>query len=233
MRDTIFNLGCPTEKVKIQRIGVNLKKVRFKERKIGQDGKVKLLIAGSFIEKKGIPYAIKSIGLACKSYKNLEVTIVGDATDVRKSSLKEKEKILSLVKEYDMTNNTRFTGYLSYKELLREAYMAHIFVSPSVTAADGDSEGGSPVTITDFAATGMPILSTYHCDIPAVVRHNENGFLVQERDVEGLANNLISLVRHPERWGPMGLNGRKHIEENFNLHKQVRLLEQLYDDLLP
>jgi colanic acid/amylovoran biosynthesis glycosyltransferase len=232
MRQTILDLGCPSEKAKIQRIGVDLNKIRFKERRVGEDGKVRLLIAGSFVEKKGIPYAIESIGLAYENYKNIEVTVVGDATEVRQSSLKEKERIMNLVKKYDLTGITKFMGYLTYEELLEESYKAHIFVSPSVTAADGDSEGGSPVTITEFAASGMPILSTYHCDIPEVVRHDENGLLAQERDVEGLANNLVSLIKNPEHWVTMGQKGRKRVEENFNLHKQVKLLEQIYNDLL-
>ncbi len=233
MLETILNLGCPSEKVRIQRIGVDLNRIAFKERRMGEDGRARLLIAGSFIEKKGIPYAVQSIGMVYESHKNITVTIVGDATSVRQSSREEKEKIVNLVKKYDLTGVTEFKGYLSYDELLEEALEAHIFISPSVVAADGDSEGGSPVAITEFSASGMPILSTYHCDIPEVVKHNESGVLSAERDVEALADNLITLIENPERWGPMGLVGRKHIEEKFNLHKQVKLLEPLYDDLLP
>ncbi len=45
----------------------------------------------------------------------------------------------------------------------------HLFLSPSVTAPDGDSEGGAPVSIIEAAATGMPVVSTTHCDIPQAV----------------------------------------------------------------
>ncbi len=235
MRKTICELGCPAEKVKVQRIGVNLDRIPVRTRKIGRDRNVNILIAGSFVEKKGIPYAVESVGIAHKHYSNIRLTIVGDAINTgirRESSLQEKKRIVSLVKKYDLEGVTEFKGYLSYGRLLEEAYKAHIFVSPSVTASDGDSEGGSPVAITEFSASGMPILSTFHCDIPEVVRHNESGLLAAERDVEALANNLITLIENPERWGPMGLKGRKHVEENFNLRRQVRLLEQRYEGLL-
>jgi colanic acid/amylovoran biosynthesis glycosyltransferase len=231
MLSTIVDLGCPPEKVQIQRIGVNMDRIKFMERKF-EGNTVRLLIAGSFVEKKGIPYAIEAIGLVFEKYKNIEVTVIGDAPDIRPSSQKEKERIIGLVNKYGLKKNTRFTGYLTYNELLEEAYRSHIFISPSITASDGDTEGGSPVTITEFAASGMPILATYHCDIPEVVRHNENGLLAKERDVQGLADNLMNLIAQPERWPNMGRIGREHVEKHFNLTVQVKLLEQRYGDIL-
>ena len=94
MLQTILNLGCPPEKARVLRIGVDTERIPYRKRRINEDGLVRLLIAGSFVEKKGIPYAIKAIGLAYEHYKNIRVTIVGDATPVRRDSLKEKEKIM-------------------------------------------------------------------------------------------------------------------------------------------
>ena len=70
----------------------------------------------------------------------------------------------------------------------------------ALTAADGDSEGGAPVGIIEMQAAGMPVLSTYHADIPEVVRDGESGYLVPERDVEALAEKLDKLINEPETW---------------------------------
>ena len=57
-------------------------------------------------------------------------------------------------------------------------------MAPSVTASDGDMEG-TPMALVDMAATGMPIISTTHSDIPEIIRHGETEFLAEERDWRG------------------------------------------------
>ena len=42
---------------------------------------------------------------------------------------------------------------------------ARAFVQHSVTAADGDSEG-TPVSILEAGAAGLPVVSTRHAGIP-------------------------------------------------------------------
>ena len=78
----------------------------------------------------------------------------------------------------------------------------------------------------------MPIVSTFHCDIPEVVVDGKSGFLVQEKDTNGLAERIEHLINHPELWESMGTAGRKHVEEEFNIAKQAAKLESIYDSLL-
>ena len=115
---------------------------------------------------------------------------------------------------------------------MAEAYQHHIFVSPSVTVTDGDTEGGAPVSIIEMAASGMPVVSTRHCDISNVIRDEETGFLAEERDVNGLVDALRRFVRHPDEWNDILKKGRKHIEENFDIHKQGCRLERRYAELI-
>ena len=88
------------------------------------------------------------------------------------------------------------------------------------------------MALIEMSAYGMPIVSTFHCDIPEVVLDGKSGFLVPEKDTKGLAERLEHLINHPELWEPMGRAGRKHIEEEFNIVKQSVKLEEIYDSLL-
>jgi colanic acid/amylovoran biosynthesis glycosyltransferase len=116
--------------------------------------------------------------------------------------------------------------------MLEEAYQHHLFLSPSVTASDGDSEGGAPVSIIEMAATGMPVVSTYHCDIPQVIVHGEGGRLARERDVDDLVTQITWLVNHPEQWPQMGQISRQHIEKHFDAQRQGQALADLYQQIL-
>lgn len=77
--------------------------------------------------------------------------------------------MIQTVRGWHLEDKVRFMGYQPYEVMLGECYKHHIFISPSVASEDGDVEGGAPVTIIEMAASGMPIVSTNHCDIPYVL----------------------------------------------------------------
>jgi len=113
---------------------------------------------------------------------------------------------------------------------MREALGHHIFISPSVTASDGDTEGGAPVSIVQMAASGMPIVATRHCDIPNVLPKNAE--LADERDVAGLVSRLRGLIANAGRWEPELAAARSHIELNFNAQTQGQRLAEIYSELV-
>jgi colanic acid/amylovoran biosynthesis glycosyltransferase len=106
-----------------------------------------------------------------------------------------------------------------------------VFLSPSVTASTGDTEGGAPVTILEMAATGMPVVSTTHCDIPGLFPATARRLLAEERDVEGLANHLRWLVEHPEDWIALVESTRTWIEQEFDANVQGERLADLYREV--
>jgi len=103
---------------------------------------------------------------------------------------------------------------------------------PSVTAANGDSEGGAPVTIIEMAAAGLPILSTTHCDIPFVLGESNCKLLVPERDSSSLYSMMLWLVDHPNEWIPLALENRQHIESKFDIRNQGPTLAKIYNSIL-
>lgn len=112
--------------------------------------------------------------------------------------------------------------------LLDEAYRNHLFVSPSVTAEDGDTEGGAPVTVIELAASGMPVVSSLHCDIPEVLQDGVTGLLAQEKDVAGIESKLNWLLDNPEIWETMVAASRQYIENEFSAIFQGQRLAAHY-----
>ena len=230
MKKCLIDLGCPEEKIIVQHLGIDLEKIEFKPRKIGENEAIKILISASFREKKGIPYAVEAFGRVKQAHPKLKLklTIIGDSRGTPAEE-KEKKKILDVIDKYNIKDCVKMFGYQPYSVFLRELYRHHIFLHPSVHAFDGDTEGGAPVSIIEASASGMPVLSTTHCDIPEVVIDGGSGYLVPERNTEALAERLEFLICHPEVWEQMGGKGREHIEKNYNVIAQVGKLEEIYD----
>ena len=230
MAKHLQNIGCPEEKIKILRLGVCINEIEFIPRTWENGAPFRILIAATFKEKKGIPYALEALGRVLGEVP-LEITLIGDATSEPRSQL-EKEKIIHTLKSQHLLAKIRLMGFQTHSILMKEAYKHHIFLSPSVTAGDGDTEGGAPVSIIEMAATGMPIVSTKHCDIPRVINDETTGLLATERDIGGLTERLRWLTSHPENWISMVKAGRSHVEKEFNASTQGELLAKFYREIL-
>ncbi len=230
MATTVEGLGCPADKIAVYHLGVDVDAIEYSPRIWKPAEPLKILIAASFREKKGIPYALEALGLL-RSKTPLHITIIGNET-ADESSSDEKRKILETIDRQGLRPFTSLLGFQHHDVLFREAYSNHIFLAPSVTAGDGDAEGGAPVSIIEMAATGMPVVSSRHCDIPSVIIDGETGLLADERDAEGLYEHLLWLTRNQERWGDMTLAARRHVEREYNAVRQGALLMEIYKNIL-
>jgi colanic acid/amylovoran biosynthesis glycosyltransferase len=228
--ERIIGRGCPRSKLRIHHLGIDLSKIKFKPRVWNPAKPLRVLIAARFTEKKGIPYALEALG-RIQNEVPLEITVIGDASEDPRQQT-EKRKIFAIIKKYDLQSKTRMLGLQPYSVYLEEAYKHHIYLSPNVTASDGDTEGGLPVTIPEMLASGMPVVSTKHCDIPEVIQNGVSGLLADERDVDGLVKHLKWLVEHPEKWSSMLLAGRKYVEKEYDAKVQAERLASLYRSLL-
>lgn len=229
MARCLVGLGCPDSKVKVQHLGVGVDEIDFRPRHRRAGEPLRVLIAASFREKKGIPVAITSLG-TLKSHYDIELTVIGDAgADAR--SQREKTRILEALNKSGLEQRTRMMGFQSHKVLLDEAYRHHLFLQPSITASDGDTEGGAPVSIIEMLATGMMVVSTTHCDIPDVMGPRLQYLLAPEGDVKLLAQKLQAAVADFDAWPEMAKVGRARIESEYCKKEQAERLVSRYADL--
>jgi colanic acid/amylovoran biosynthesis glycosyltransferase len=231
MAQRLVNLGCPHDKVKVQRLGVEIDEISFVPREIKAEGFIKILIAGRFQEKKGIPYALEAIGKLKNTFPNMRATVIGDSTGQEREE-REKKRIMNVISQYNLKSMVNLVGFKQHATLLQEAYNHHIFLSPSVTSSDGDTEGGAPVTIIEMAASGMPIISTKHCDIPEVIIDGKTGILCRERNVDDLCDALSSLINNNDIIDSFGRLSRQHVREKFDVRRQAVQLAKHYKELL-
>jgi colanic acid/amylovoran biosynthesis glycosyltransferase len=225
MRERLIHLGCPAEKILIQRIALPMNSIHFREaRSAISDKSTILLFAGRFLEKKGIMDAIKAVQNVLQLGYQVEFNLIGNGP------------LYSRIEHYIITNgldrHIKLLGFLNHDAYLEELKKSDIFIHPSVFSKDGDSEGGAPTTILEAQATGLPILSTIHADIPYVVDDSQSGILVHEHNVQELTQALIYLLEHPDRWPEMGRIGREKMEKEHDITKEAALLEERYAILL-
>ena len=230
MARCIVDIGCPEHKIRVHHLGVRLDRLPFRPRQWRPDEPLCVLIAATFTEKKGIPYALEALG-QLRGHADLDITIIGDAQE-NDESRAEKARILAAVDKHGLSRQVRMLGYQPHASMLKEAYQHHLFLAPSVTSRDGATEGGAPVSLIEMAATGMFVVSSRHCDIPEVILDGRTGFLAAERDVDGLVDCLLRAVGQPQSWGEFLNRGRVHIESEFSAVVQGERLADIYESVL-
>jgi colanic acid/amylovoran biosynthesis glycosyltransferase len=213
-------LGCPVEKLRLQRTGIPLDEWAFVDRQPPADGAWVLLQACRLVEKKGLLATLEAFRLIQAVFPLARLILVGDGPIL--ALLQEKAAALGLVGQVD------FPGFLSQGQLRPISAAAHLFFHPSQTAADGNREG-VPNAMLEAMACGLPILATQHGGIPEAVTHGSSGFLVEERDAEGLARHALELMRSPERYLAMSRAAREEVETKFERNRVSAALEAEYE----
>jgi colanic acid/amylovoran biosynthesis glycosyltransferase len=226
MASRIRNLGCPGYKVVVHRLGVPVQDIEFQERPWWLRSELRVLLAGSFFFKKGIPVALEALG-KLKSEIPFFVTVIGDSNG-SPSAEAEKAKIMEIIRRYDLAGKVELLGIKRYSELVQAAYSQDVFIAASRTAPDGDTEGGAPVTLLDMAASGIPLISTRHCDIPEIVRHGITGTLAEENSSESLAEAIRWFSRNRPEAARMARAARALVEREFDARIQSCKLSRLY-----
>jgi len=111
------------------------------------------------------------------------------------------------------------------KDVIPWLAITDIFVLPSYRE-------GTPVTVLEAMAMGLPVVAT---DVPGcreAVIHGETGFLVSPRNVDKLTQAIQELVEDPELRQRMGRAGRARAVQHFAVERIVEQCLELYAKVL-
>ena len=220
-RSRLVALGCPAEKIRIHPCGVDLDVFR-RLRQPGSEngaGPVVVLTVGRMVEKKGILEAVEAIDIARRSAPNLVYEVIGDGP--------LRDNIRTAIADRGLSDHVILHGARDTDFVRERMQAADIFLLPSQTAADGDEEG-TPVSLLEAQAAGLPVISTHHAGIPEIVLDGESGLLVSERAPAEIATALTTLVSDGARRDAMGQCGQAFMARNHDIHKLNRSLCDLY-----
>lgn len=222
MKRDLVALDCPDNKAVVHHIGTDVDRFCLSVRQPSSDGIVRLVSIARLVDKKGLEYAIQAVGRASAAGQPLSYDIVGDG--------ELRGRLQSLIHDLKLEKTVHLLGWKTQQEVVEILNRAHILLAPSVTAESGDQEG-TPVALMEAMAIGLPVISTHHSGIPEMIRNGVCGYLVPERNADALADRILDLARHPERWGAMGNAGRAIVESEFDTRKLGDELVEMYRSL--
>ena len=212
MQRKLIELGAPEEKVHYNPYGVDGD--RFRGADPGAAPPM-FIAVGRFTEKKAPQITISAFAKVLNACPDARLRMIGEGPLL--------EQCKALANDLGISHAIEFLGAQNHSVVESEMQNARCFVQHSIVAPSGDCEG-TPVSILEAGATGLPVVSTRHAGIPDVVIEGQTGFLVDEGDESGMAHLMTQFAQQPELARTMGSAAREHITRNFSKQHRISSL---------
>jgi glycosyltransferase involved in cell wall biosynthesis len=153
------------------------------------------------LREKGVEIFAKAAEKLVAKYNNVEFLLLGP--------LEPKGVTLSEINCWE-TN-----GWIKY--LGKTDDVASVVEECSAVALPSYYKEGVPRSLLEAGALGKPIITTDNIGCKETVIDGRTGFVCRQNDVNSLANCMERFIlMSKEERVKMGLESRKHIEENFD-----------------
>jgi glycosyltransferase involved in cell wall biosynthesis len=213
MTAKLIALGCPAEKIVYNPCGPHPSFFSV----VPTYSKKQIIAIGRFVEKKSPDLLIIAFSKVLQIHPDTLLIFGGDGPLLNTCK--------QLAHELNISEHVVFLGIISPKVYQQYLSESQVFAQHSITASDGDMEG-TPVAILEASAAGLPIVSTLHAGIPDVIINGQTGYLVAEKDIESMANKIITLLSDKSLITTMGAEGKRRIHENFSSQRYLGALTQ-------
>ena len=214
IREKLLEQGYPEDRVVTHRNGIDTGSFSPTGRKREQVA----VFVGRFVEKKGCEYLVRALGRLQADGTQLRGVLIGDGP--LRPALERLAR--------DVGADVEFTGFMQPAEVRHWLERACVAVVPSVTAADGNSEG-LPTVILEAQAMGTPVIATRHAGNAEGLAEGRSALLVDERDVEGLARSMRYFRDDKQAVESYGRAGREFVTDRFDIKTHVAGIERIYD----
>jgi len=167
---------------------------------------------GRLVPVKGISYLAAAIKKLDNEGFSADFLIVGDGPERKRlENLQLSNSRVSLV------------GYRAHPAEFIQA--ADYLVLPSL----GE---GCPNAVLEALACGKPVIASKVGGVPDLIEHEKTGWLVNPRDVEGLAEGIKALASDAKRLRLMGKEARKFAETALDWRVVTRQILEFYSTLI-
>jgi colanic acid/amylovoran biosynthesis glycosyltransferase len=215
----LVGLGCPPEKVRLQRTGIPVDEIPFRARASPENRAWRFVQACRLIEKKGLRVSLRAFAKFADRHPASTFTIAGEGP--------LRPELGQLAAELGVADKVFFPGFISQTQLRDLFYQSHIFLHPSEVGGDGNQEG-VPNSMLEAMASGLPVFATEHGGIPEAIENERSGILVKERDDAALVQALLKWTAEPGALQVIAQNGAEVVRERFERTGQTRQLEDYY-----
>lgn len=182
-KDKLVTLGLSADKIIVIPCGVEVHGTP--PNRANRDSEVRCLVVGRMVAKKAPLITLEAFRNALIINPKLHLDYVGSG--------ELSEKAEDFVRKYNLGESITFHNNQPNNVVRDLMSKADIFIQHSLTDPKTGDQEGLPVAILEAMASALPVVATRHAGIPEAVLNGVSGYLVDEGDITGMAENVAAL----------------------------------------
>jgi len=192
--------------------------------RLGLNGRKVILTVGRLAASeryKGHAVVLQALPAVLAQVRDVVYLIAGDGDD--------RPRLENLARELGVQDHVLFLGCVTGPKLAACYHACHVFALPAQTVMDDQAAKGEGfgIAFIEAMAFGKPLVGPNYGAPTEIIRHAENGLLVNPESPNEVASALLTLLTQPELARRMGERGRLRVEQEYSLGAMVRRLEQV------
>jgi glycosyltransferase involved in cell wall biosynthesis len=177
-----------------------------------------LLFSGRLIARKGVCYLLEAMPRIVESHP-IKLIITGDGP--------ERLPLAAQVEKLGLSRWVEFAGFVTNERLSELFRTCTVYVHPAIYDDRGDTEGLGVVLI-EALLNRKPVVASNVGGIVDVIKDQDTGLLVPEKNPQALASAVLRLLDNPVEASRLGARGYDYASEFFDWERITDDLEQLY-----
>jgi glycosyltransferase involved in cell wall biosynthesis len=174
-------------------------------------------------DRDSVDVLIKAFARISSSYPEVFLVLGGFCSE------KQKKEIVDLIQELKVKSKVKVLDHLTREEVTKYITSADILVM--VRSKNLESEASYPSKLTEFLATGRPVVSVNVGEISDYLSDGVNAFLVEPGDVNAMANKLQFIINNYPKAEQVGKKGKALAEGVFNYSYQSKRMIDFINSL--
>jgi len=219
MRNVLIDLGANPEKTYHNACGADIPKDLSAKPEVS---KCRFAMVGRLTEKKAPFISLIAFSEVVKQYPECHLDIIGDGPLMDASN--------QVCQGLNITKNVTFHGAQPHSKVIELLKQVRCFIQHSVCAPSGDSEG-TPVGVLEAMGMGLPVVSTNHAGIMDIIKTGQTGSLVDEYDINAMANEMLKYAKDPNHAKTIGDAARNKVLNNWTNEKSILNLWEIIDSV--
>lgn len=226
--------GCPEEKIKVIKGGVNLKHWppvgKEKARKeIGMNGEPFIvLFVGRLEWRKGVGTLISAARLLKDTISNLHLLIVGGkifGPNPNSADCKEHKRLVKKAEDEGIGDRITFVGNIDHGRLPFYYRAADIFVIPSYYEPFG-------LVALEGMASKVPVIASNVDGLAVTVENGKTGLLFEPRNILSLKEKIMDIYNSKDLAAALTGNAYAEITKNYSWSNIAKKIGGIYETLM-
>lgn len=180
-------------------------------------GRKIILYVGRINEKKGVGDLVKAFVRVATEFPEAVLILAGSGPE------DFIQKLSSMVARYRLGEKVLFFGPVPNSNIPALLRASDLFVYSS---REGE---GIPRAIIEAMACGKPVVATRVAGVPEAVIDGATGYLVEPRDIQGLAEKILYLLRNDQLATEIGKKARQHVIKEFSYEKVIPKIAEILE----